>query len=382
MTKKKIDDPTLQATINVQPASGILKLSLRGTFDAVGTAAVWDLAMDAIKEGTNGNVTVDCSDIIAMDGSGIALLLKLREEAARSGGKLQVTGLHEQYQQLLDLTWDCDIPDWTSKKEERRSFTESVGAATGDVLLRMHEMVAFVGEAVAMLTQAVIHPRQIRWKDVLMACVNIGVDSIFIITLIGFLMGLIMSFQSAVTLERFGGEIFIPNMLGLVMFREMGPLVTAILLAARSGSSFAAEIGTMKINEELDALSTMGISPMRFMVLPKLMASLAMVPLMTIFFNMASLIGGALVMISLGFPLVTYTSRVFSYIGYADFWGGMFKAVIFSIIVAGVGCLRGLQTENGASAVGLSTTSAVVTGIVFLAFADGIFAMVFYVLGW
>ena len=165
------------------------------------------------------------------------------------------------------------------------------------------------------------------------------------------------------------------------MFREMGPLVTAILLAARSGSSFAAEIGTMKINEELDALTTMGLSPMRFLVIPKLLSSMAMVPLMTIFFNMASLVGGAVVMLSLGFPLVTFTSRVFSYLDYGDFAGGMFKALVFSILVAGVGCLRGIQTKNSASAVGLSTTSAVVSGIIMIAFADGIFAMAFYYLG-
>jgi len=191
-----------------------------------------------------------------------------------------------------------------------------------------------------------------------------------------------MSFQSAVTLQQFGGEVFIPNMLGVVMFREMGPLVTAILLAARSGSAFAAEIGTMKINEELDALTTMGLSPMRFMVLPKLISTMFMIPFMTLFFNMASLVGGALVMLSLGFPLVTFTSRVFSYVGNADFFGGLTKAFVFALLVSGVGCLRGMQTKDGASAVGLSTTSAVVSGIVLIAFADGIFAVTFYFLGW
>tara|TARA_Y100001954_G_scaffold231541_1_gene281127 strand:- start:53996 stop:55144 length:1149 start_codon:yes stop_codon:yes gene_type:complete len=382
MTKNKFDDHGHRATVQAHHTSMELRLTFHGNFDAAGTASVWDSAIDPVKNTHTTEVIVDCSDVRAMDGSGIALLLKIREETARAGGKMQLVNLDDQYKQLIDLTWDCDIPDWAPKADERRSFTESVGMATSGVLIRMREMVSFIGESLTMIVHAVLHPRQVRWKDVLMACVNVGVDSIFIITLIGFLMGLIMSFQSAVTLERFGGEIFIPNMLGLVMFREMGPLVTAILLAARSGSAFAAEIGTMKINEELDALSTMGLSPMRFMVLPKLLASLAMVPLMTIFFNMASLIGGAVVMLSLGFPLVTYTSRVFSYLDYVDFWGGMLKAVIFSIIVAGVGCLRGLQTQSGASAVGLSTTSAVVTGIIFLAFADGIFAMVFYVLGW
>ncbi|WP_245628775.1 MlaE family ABC transporter permease [Salidesulfovibrio brasiliensis] len=194
-------------------------------------------------------------------------------------------------------------------------------------------------------------------------------------------MGLILSFQSAVTLQRFGGEIFVPNMLGLVMFREMGPLVTCILLAARSGSAFAAEIGTMKVNEEVDALNTMGLSPTRFLVTPKILASILMAPLMTMFFNFAALVGGLIVMISLGYPLVTYTSRVFQNLQYTDFYGGLIKALVFSILVAGIGCLRGLQTRSGASAVGDSTTSAVVSGIILIAFADGIFAVAYYYLG-
>jgi phospholipid/cholesterol/gamma-HCH transport system permease protein len=252
---------------------------------------------------------------------------------------------------------------------------------TNELWLGIRAMIAFVGESTLLLGQALLHPGQVRWKDVVLSCINVGVESLFIIALIGFLMGLIMSFQSAISLQRFGGEIFVPNMLGLVMFREMGPLVTSILLAARSGSAFAAEIGTMKINEELDALTTMGLSPMRFLVVPKLLATMMVIPLMTMFFNLASLVGGAVVMLSLGYPLVTFTSRVFSYLSLTDFWGGMAKALVFSFLVAGVGCLRGMQTRSGASAVGLSTTSAVVSGIILIAFADGLFAMAFYYIG-
>jgi hypothetical protein len=157
-------------------------------------------------------------------------------------------------------------------------------------------------------------------------------------------------------------KIYVPNMLGLVMFREMGPLVTAILLAARSGSAFAAEIGTMHVNEELDALSTMGISPVRFLVGPRLLSSLAVVPVMTLFFNFASLVGGALVMVSIGFPLVTFTSRVFANVTATDLIGSLIKILVFSVLVTGVSCLKGLRTGGGADAVGRSTTGAVVAG--------------------
>jgi phospholipid/cholesterol/gamma-HCH transport system permease protein len=164
------------------------------------------------------------------------------------------------------------------------------------------------------------------------------------------------------------------------MFREMGPLVTAILLAARSGSAFAAEIGTMRVNEELDAMTTMGISPVRFLVGPRILASLAMVPFMTLFFNFASLVGGALVMISIGFPLVTFTSRVFANVTSGDLVGSFVKIIVFSLLVAGVSCLRGLHTGGGASAVGRSTTSAVVSGLILITIADGLFAVLFYYL--
>lgn len=374
--------PTTGAKVSTRNREGQLHIVLTGRLDASGTAAIWDAAVTPIRQGGSQTVVADCSGIEYMDGSGVALLLKLREEARQQCDDITLTGLSDDLQELVNLTWDSPIPQWTPKLNERRGLAVMVGEATGELLSGMREMVAFVGEATVTIGDAFMHPGKVRWKDVLISCINVGVDSLFIITLIGFLMGLIMSFQSAVSLQRFGGEIFVPNMLGLVMFREMGPLVTAILLAARSGSAFAAEIGTMKINEELDALTTMGLSPMRFLVAPKLLSSLAMVPLMTIFFNMASLVGGAVVMLSMGFPLVTFTSRVFSYLHFNDFWGGMFKAVVFSVLVAGVGCLRGMQTRDGASAVGLSTTSAVVSGIILIAFADGIFAMAFYFLGW
>ncbi|CCH50569.1 ABC transporter permease [Pseudodesulfovibrio piezophilus] len=359
-----------------------LKLNLYGLFDATGTAHVWENIMETARKTTHRSITADCSGIVSMDGAGIALLLKIREEAILTGRTFNLLNLKDEYVKLINLTWDCGLPQWEQTEKERRGFVQRVGEAANAILADIHEMVAFVGESSILLGKTALHPQRVRWKDVVISCINIGVDSLFIITLIGFLMGLIMSFQSAISLQQFGGEIFVPNMLGLVMFREMGPLVTSILLAARSGSAFAAEIGTMKINEELDALTTMGLSPMQFMVLPKLISAVAMVPLMTIFFNLASLVGGALVMLSLGFPLVTFSSRIFANLDFLDFWGGMLKAVVFAMLVSGVGCLRGLQTRSGASAVGLSTTSAVVSGIVLIAFADGLFAVAFYYLGW
>lgn len=359
-----------------------LVLTLSGRLDATGVTAIWDDSINYVIDASSNSITVDCSDINYIDGAGVALLLKMKEEAAAGSASLQLVNVPPEHKKIISLSWENDLTQWGNHPEKQHSLFEAIAIHTEEIIIGMKEMLAFVGECTVMLGGAILHPSRIRFKDVIMSCISVGVDSLVILCLIGFLMGLIMSFQSAVTLRPFGGEIFIPDMLGIVMFREMGPLVTSILLAARSGSAFAAEIGTMKINEELDALTTMGLSPMRFMVLPKLIATLLMIPLMTLFFNLASLVGGALVMLSLGFPLVTFNSRVFTYVGYGDFAGGMFKAFVFALLVAGVGCLRGMQTRSGASAVGQSTTSAVVSGIVLIAVADGLFAVTFYSLGW
>ncbi|BCS90283.1 glycoprotein endopeptidase metalloprotease [Pseudodesulfovibrio sediminis] len=356
-------------------------MAFAGRLDAQGTSAVWEKAVHALRPNSVRSIAADLSAITYIDGAGVALLHKLKQLALQSGSELTLHNLRDEDQKLVNLTWDKELPSWSHKKKERRGIAVAIGKATGELWWGLREMITFVGESSALLVQALLRPGQVRWKDVVLSCLNVGVDSLFIIILIGFLMGLIMSFQSAISLQRFGGEIFVPNMLGLVMFREMGPLVTSILLAARSGSAFAAEIGTMKINEELDALTTMGLSPMKFLVVPKLLSTMMVIPMMTMFFNLASLVGGAVVMLSLGYPLVTFTSRVFAYLSFSDFWGGMAKALVFSFLVAGVGCLRGMQTRTGASAVGLSTTSAVVSGIILIAFADGLFAMAFYYLG-
>jgi phospholipid/cholesterol/gamma-HCH transport system permease protein len=238
--------------------------------------------------------------------------------------------------------------------------------------------ISFLGEASLAIWDSLRRPKTVRWKDVLLCGVAVGVDSLPILLLVGFLMGLIMSFQSVISLQRFGGEIYVPNMLGLVMFREMGPLTTAILLAARSGSAFAAEIGTMRVHEELDALNTMGISPVRFLVGPRILASVAVVPIMTLFFNFASLVGGACVMLSIGFPLATFTSRVFANVQTSDLTGSLLKVLVFSLLISGVGCLRGLRTGTDSSAVGRSTTGAVVSSLVLITVADGLFAVLFY----
>ncbi|GAB6125624.1 ABC transporter permease [Humidesulfovibrio idahonensis] len=360
-----------------EEAPGALSVRLTGDLNAATVARFWEPAMAFVRGRAVSSLRINLENAAYIDGAGLALLVKLKALALAAGAEVEISGLPERYASLLSLAERAETAETVLKDKPGSRFARFT--PNFDELLReLRMLVSFIGECALVVYESLRHPGRVRWPDVLRSALAIGVESLPILLLIGFLMGLIMSFQSVITLQRFGGEIYVPNMLGLVMFREMGPLVTAILLAARSGSAFAAEIGTMRVNEELDALTTMGISPVRFLVGPRILSSLAVVPIMTLFFNFASLVGGALVMLSIGFPLVTFTSRVFANVKHADLFGSFVKIMVFSLLVAGVSCLRGLRTGGGASAVGRSTTAAVVSGLILITVADGLFAVLFY----
>ncbi len=365
--------------IRLEKSGSTVKLS--GRLDAEGAGAVWDKARSAVS---SGSCSVECSEVDYMDGGGASLFMMMDALCRERGKSLSVNGLRPEFAKFLEL-FDVEkaVPPKAVSEDEGgiKGWINSVGKSGQLVAADMREQIEFTGNCVLAAMSTATRKNRLRWPDFWLTCEKVGADGLPIILLIGFLMGLIMSFQSAVSLMRFGAEIFVPNMLGLVMFRELGPMVTAILLAGRTGSAFAAEIGTMKVNEELDALSTMGLNPVNFLVLPRVLATVFVTPLLTLFFNFMSLVGGALVMLSMGYPLATYCSRVFQNVNWMDFSGGMLKAVIFSFLVAGIGCQRGLVTKSGASAVGDSTTSAVVSGIILIAVFDGIFAIIFFLTG-
>ena len=257
---------------------------------------------------------------------------------------------------------------------------EEIGRGTAAIWRDIVQLLTFVGELTAALVFAVLKPHTVRWKDVWRVCERVGADALPIVALISFLLGMILAFQSAVPMKRFGAEIFVADLIGLSMLRELGPLMTAILLAGRSGAAFAAEIGTMRVNQEVDALVTMGLDPVRFLVTPRIIAALLMTPLLVLFSMLIGLVGGAITMTSFSIPFVTFMKEVDSAVSINDFLAGFVKSFVFAILIAGIGCLRGLQTAAGASAVGESATKAVVSGIILLVVVDGLFAVAFYIL--
>jgi phospholipid/cholesterol/gamma-HCH transport system permease protein len=359
--------------------SGQLRLVLTGRLEADTVQAVWDAALAQLRHAPAARVTVDASAVARADGAGIALLLELKRQPRAQHTPVTVVGLQPRYQALLD---QLDPAEYTAarKKVPRRRLAEQVGRLGAALGSRGVDAIAFLGEVVVAVGHALAHPRRVRWGDVLTASQRVGADALAITSLIAFLMGVILAFQSAVALRQYGGEIYVADLVGISLLRELAPLMTAILLAGRSGAAFAAEIGTMRVNEEVDALVTMGLDPVRFLVMPRLLAAFLVAPLLTLYANLIGLAGGALVMATFDVPWVAYMRETFKFVSVSDFATGMAKSFAFGLIVALVGCLRGLRTGSGAASVGLSTTSAVVTSLVLIVVADGIFAVIYYYL--
>jgi phospholipid/cholesterol/gamma-HCH transport system permease protein len=359
----------------------VLEIIIEGRLDSSTTSTIWRRARDTVAAAKVPTVLLDASSVDYCDGSGVALLVQMRAQQLRSGGRFEIRGLQPDLQALIEDWQSEDFAADGYQGAETSSLVEEMGRAILEICHDIYSLVIFVGELAAALARAALQPRVARWRDTLRIAESVGVNALPIVALIGFLMGLIMAFQAAIPLGQFGAQIFVANLIGLAILRELGPLMTAIVLAGRSGSAFAAELGTMKVREELDALKTMGLEPVPFLVVPRVIAAVLMTPLLTIFADLVGLVGGVVVLLSLGFPLITFWNQLQLAVGYGDLLGGLAKSFVFGVLVAAIGCLRGLQTQTGASAVGEATTRAVVSGIILIVIADGVFSVIYYYLG-
>jgi phospholipid/cholesterol/gamma-HCH transport system permease protein len=264
----------------------------------------------------------------------------------------------------------------------QRDFVEEVGHATAVHLRDAKRVFAFSGELVIGVIGAVRRPRSVHWREVGPLMERAGVDAVPIVTLINFLVGLIMGYQAAIQLVRFGANIFIANLVGLSITRELGPLMTAIIVAGRSGAAYAAELGTMRVRDEIDALSTLSLDPARFLVLPRIVALAFVVPILTLLADLVGCAGGLLVAIAqLDLTMTSYLGQLQEAVDPWDVVGGLIKSIVFAVTIVLISCQRGLATRGGADAVGRSTTSAVVIILFALVTLDAIFAVVYDTLG-
>jgi len=378
---RAVGAPATAATLTVTDATGgSRELRLAGRLDAYSISGVWALARAEAARTPNRSVVIEASGVVYCDGAGVAMLVDLLRQERSAAAPVTVRGLKPEFQTLLDQFDPAAFRPPAAAPPERLHAVEEIGRAALIVWRDMVTQIAFVGETSAALWFAIRHPDRVRWKDVWYTCEQVGANALPIVALISFLIGMIIAFQSAVPMRQYGAELFVADLVALAILRELGPLMTAILLAGRSGAAFAAEIGTMKVNEELNALTTMGLDPVRFLVVTRILAALLMVPLLTLFANIIGILGGALTMISFNIPILTYLREVDSLVDIKDLWAGMAKTPAFAILIAGIGCLRGLQTETGAAAVGISATRAVVSGIILLVVVDGVYAFIYYLL--
>ncbi len=258
---------------------------------------------------------------------------------------------------------------------------ESLGRKAWADLVNAGEFLAFVGEAFTALARSVLQPRRIRWLAILHNMQTAGFDALPITGLLSFLMGIVIAYQGADQLQRFGANIFVADLVGIAMLRELSPLLTAIIVAGRSGSAYAAQIGTMKVTEEIDALRTVGVGPQELLVLPKMLALVIVLPLLTVYTDITGVLGGMLMaQTRLGVSFDAFFDRLSEAIVLSTYWTGLSKAPVFAMIIALVGCFRGFEASGSADSVGRQTTIAVVQSIFLVIVVDAIFSVVFNIL--
>lgn len=363
------------------------KVTLSGKVDVYSLGGVWGqvrAAQNTWLEQSDAKTKAlifDASQIASLDGAGMAFLIDVEEAQQKAGATFTLQGLDSRYQPLLKEFDPIANLFPTPIAKPKTSFVVATGMATEALLNDAKGLITFTGHLFSDLAWSVIHPREVRWGDFVNAAVQAGIAALPIVGLVSFLIGVILSFQAAIGMQQFGATSFVGPLAALGIVREMGPLITAILLAGRSSAAFAAEIGTMTVNSEVDALVTGGLSPIRFLVVPRVLAGVLVMPILTLYADIVSILASMFTMLAYGIPFINFYNGMIAAVDLEDIFSGLIKATLFGVVVSAVGCLRGMQTGTGAAAVGISATRAVVSSIVMIVVVDGIFAVISYKTG-
>lgn len=356
---------------------GRLALRFAGTITAQDAAGLPRRAGELLP-GSPRDVTFDLNKVDGIDGNAIVMLLGWRAKLEEAGAKVAVEGAHESVEQLLKL-YDHEKRQQTIQDAPKDgTILEQIGAATLELRDDVLGVLDYHGELLVSAMAAFRRPASVNWPDIIRVMERAGADALFIVVLINFLVGMVTGFQAAVQLKQFGADIFIANLVGLSVTRELGPLMTAIIIAGRSGAAFSAELGTMAVSEEIDALTTLGLDPYRHLVFPRVVGLVLVAPLLTIIADLVAILGGLLVALtSLDLTPIAYSTQLKQALALWDVTGGLIKSVVFAAAVALIACQRGLGTRGGAEGVGRSTTSAVVASLFGLVIIDAIFTVLF-----
>ncbi len=326
-------------------------------------------------------VTADATAIEALDTTG-AWLLNQHLLRLRSGGTvITLQNLRPAFATLLSaVVQGAGELAKHPFAPPRASLTliERIGKRSSEAVEEGVALLSFVGESTIAFAGCVMHPSRLRWRPILFNIRSAGFDALPIVGLLSFLLGVVVAYQGADQLRQYGANIFVADLVGLSMLREFAPLIAAIIIAGRSGSAYAAQIGTMAVTEEIDAMRTMGIAPLELLVLPKVIALVIALPLLTVFADVLGVFGGMIMASTqLGVSFGEFLDRMVKAVSITSYWVGIGKAPVFAAIIAVVGCFQGFRTRGGADSVGTHTTRSVVQAIFLVIVADALLSVVF-----
>jgi phospholipid/cholesterol/gamma-HCH transport system permease protein len=360
-----------RATVEADSA----QLVLEGRITARTAAPIWRSALATLARNRDRPVVIDASRLEHVDDVGLALLFDLVRQNRLPGAQVELRALAPNLTALVSRYDPVDFAAAGIGSRRHSGVLEQMGRAVTQQLRYVGELAEFLAECVRALRRVLTGRGLVTWRDVLDVATEAGANAVPIVLLMGLLVGVIIAFEIGIVARQFGAVIFVVNGVGVAMLRELGALITAIVLAGRTGAAFAAEIGTQKVNEELNAISTFGLNPIEFLVVPRLIAAVVVVPLLAVLADLVGILGGALVMSTFDINLLQFSTQLLGAVTAGDFFLGVVKAAVFGLTIAAIGCHRGLDTAAGATSVGLSATRAVVTSIVLVVVIDGLFAV-------
>ncbi len=363
-------------------AKGTLRLRLKGSWKIGARFPSADVVQKQIESsGGIRRIGFNTENLTGWDSGLLTFLIKIIDYCSQNNIVFDKDGLPEGVVRLIALATAVPERKGARKEAVHEPFFPRVGSSAIELWQSTRELLAFIGEASIVFFKLLIGKASFRRTDLVLFIQQCGADALGIVTLISLLVGLILAFVGAVQLMMFGAQIYVADLVGIAMVRVMGAVMVGIVMAGRTGAAFAAQLGTMQGNEEIDALKTMGVSPMEFLVLPRMLALILMMPLLCVYADLMGVFGGLIVGVAvLDIGLLQYINQTTAAMKLSYFFIGIIQATVFGVLVALAGCLRGMQCGRSASAVGEATTSAVVTSIVAIIVATGIITVVCNVL--
>jgi phospholipid/cholesterol/gamma-HCH transport system permease protein len=373
MTSESMARPTIG--IAPAPQGGAIEVHCTGAWTVHGLAQL-EKQLDGLSW-PEGDLVVDGSSMTALDTSGAWLLHRTIGSLEARGRKVGVQGLRPEFSSLLQLIASREVLA-EAPPGVAPGLLARLGQRVWSDALGLTGYLSFVGESFTALLRSLAQPRRLRWRPILHNLQSAGVAALPITGLLSFLLGVVIAYQGADQLQQFGANIFIADLVGLAMLRELSPLLTAIIIAGRSGSAYTAQIGTMKVTEEIDALRTIGVAPQELLVLPKVLALIVALPLLTVYTDVTGVLGGMIMARSkLDVSFGAFLDRLDAAISLSSYVTGIAKAPVFAMIIALVGCYRGFQVSGSAESVGQQTTMSVVQSIFLVIVTDALFSIVF-----